>query len=139
MIMMDIVKQLRYWQEDELEAGRKLALDDAACFIEQVRPLVMTRADGETFSVNPDGTYTLDAQRKEMPTTARRYTYEQARDACCPADRITQVSGFGIANTIDTQSNYAVVALTEAGRVLISMGGREWEDLVYKTDSPINK
>lgn len=48
-------------------------------------------------------------------------------------DPIVQVSGFGVENTPSTQCNYMLVALTKSGRVLMSMGDREWADVSPRT------
>ena len=49
-------------------------------------------------------------------------------------DKIIQVSGFGVKNTIGTQCDYLVVGLTESGRVLISRGNSDgdWFDISPK-------
>jgi hypothetical protein len=45
-------------------------------------------------------------------------------------DKIIQVSGFGVDNTIRTQCNYMIIALTESGKVLLSQGGSpKWFDI----------
>lgn len=44
---------------------------------QQAHPKRLVRDDGEIFSQNEDGTYTMDKQREEMPTTYYRYTYEK--------------------------------------------------------------
>lgn len=44
-------------------------------------------------------------------------------------DKITQVSGFGVANTPNTQCDYMLVGLTESGRVVISNGDGQWADV----------
>lgn len=41
-------------------------------------------------------------------------------------DKIIQVSGFGVNNTMHTQTEYMLVALTESGKVLMSTGDGEW-------------
>ena len=51
-------------------------------------------------------------------------------------ERIVQVSGFGVANTMQTQCNYMLVALTAAGRVLMSRGDGIWADVSNKAESP---
>lgn len=44
-------------------------------------------------------------------------------------EKIVQVSGFGVENTEDTQTNYMVVAVTDRGRVVISCGDTRWSDI----------
>ena len=44
-------------------------------------------------------------------------------------DKIIQVSGFGVKNTMYTQTDYMLVALTESGKVLMSRGDGEWESV----------
>ena len=44
-------------------------------------------------------------------------------------DRILQVSGFGVASAATTQWNFALVALTANGRVLLSRRAGEWHDV----------
>jgi hypothetical protein len=44
-------------------------------------------------------------------------------------DKIIQVSGFGVKNTMSTQCEYLLVALTESGKVLLSTGDRIWCDV----------
>jgi len=41
-------------------------------------------------------------------------------------DKIIQVSGFGVNNTMHTQTEYMLVALTESGKVLMSTGDGAW-------------
>ena len=48
-------------------------------------------------------------------------------------DKIVQVSGFGCRNTPYTQTEYMLVGLTEAGRVVLSNGNGEWADVTTKT------
>lgn len=38
--MPDIIKQLKWWIENETEAGRKSAMEDAACDIDEMRGLI---------------------------------------------------------------------------------------------------
>lgn len=45
------------------------------------------------------------------------------------AEKIIQVSGFGVHNTNQTQCDYMLVAVTNEGRVVMSMGDREWTDV----------
>ena len=47
-------------------------------------------------------------------------------------ERVVQVSGFGVENTSSTQCNYMLVAVTNTGRVVMSMGDREWTDVSPK-------
>lgn len=47
-------------------------------------------------------------------------------------DKIIQVSGFGVANTHNTQCDFMLVALTESGKVLLSMGDTNWCDVSPK-------
>ena len=44
-------------------------------------------------------------------------------------DKIIQVSGFGVNNTSQTQCDYIIAALTESGRVLMSIGDKDWWDI----------
>jgi hypothetical protein len=44
-------------------------------------------------------------------------------------DTIVQVSGFGVARNQHTQCDYMLVALTESGKVLLSVEGYEWMDV----------
>lgn len=45
------------------------------------------------------------------------------------SDPIVQVSGFGVANTMYTQSDYYLVALTKTGKVMLSNGDGKWCDM----------
>lgn len=49
-------------------------------------------------------------------------------------EKIVQVSGFGVANTSQTQCDYMLVGLTDKGRVVLSMGDREWVDVSPKKE-----
>ena len=49
-------------------------------------------------------------------------------------DKIIQVSGFGVENTVTTQCNYLLVALTEDGKVLLSTGDGKWGDVSPRTN-----
>lgn len=53
-------------------------------------------------------------------------------------EKLIQVSGFGVANTNQTQCDYMLVGLTNTGRVLMSMGNRDWVD-VSPTPLTINE
>lgn len=44
-------------------------------------------------------------------------------------DKIIQVSGFGVANTNNTQCDYILIALTESGKVLMAYGDGAWRDI----------
>lgn len=44
-------------------------------------------------------------------------------------EKIIQVSGFGVENTVNTQCNYMIVGVTDRGRVVISRGDGEWADI----------
>ena len=44
-------------------------------------------------------------------------------------DKIVQVSGFGVNNTINTQCDYMLAAVTESGKVVMSMGDGIWCDV----------
>ena len=44
-------------------------------------------------------------------------------------EKIIQVSGFGVNNTSNTQSDFMVVALTNTGRVVITLGDKKWVDI----------
>jgi hypothetical protein len=46
-----------------------------------------------------------------------------------PIDKIISVNGFGVENTVNTQCNYMLVALTESGKVLLSTGDKNWCDV----------
>lgn len=51
-------------------------------------------------------------------------------------DKIIQVSGFGIANTQDTQCNYLIVGVTMSGKVVITIGDGIWSDISPKASQP---
>lgn len=44
-------------------------------------------------------------------------------------EKLIQVSGFGVNNTNQTQCDYMLVGLTNTGRVVLSMGDRDWVDV----------
>ena len=44
-------------------------------------------------------------------------------------DKIIQVTGFGVANTSNTQCDYMLVGLTESGKVMMSTGDGNWADV----------
>ena len=44
-------------------------------------------------------------------------------------ERIVQVSGFGVNRTSDTQCDYMLVAVTNHGRVVMSRGDGDWNDI----------
>ena len=54
-------------------------------------------------------------------------------------DKIIQVSGFGVANTKNTQCDYMLIALTESGRILLSCGDGEWSDVSAKKNTEAAK
>ena len=47
-------------------------------------------------------------------------------------DKIIQVNGFGVKNTLGTLCDYMIVAVTESGKVLISQGDSRWCDISPK-------
>jgi len=51
------------------------------------------------------------------------------------ADKIIQVSGFGVENNSATQCSYLLCALTDCGKVLLSTGDGKWHDVSPKVDS----
>ena len=50
-------------------------------------------------------------------------------------EKIIQVSGFGVENTRTTQSNFMIVGLTNAGKVVITTGDGVWSDISPKDNS----
>jgi len=44
-------------------------------------------------------------------------------------DKITFVSGFSVKNTMYTQCDYMLVAVTDTGKVLMSTGDGNWSDV----------
>ena len=50
-------------------------------------------------------------------------------------EKIVQVSGFGVANSSNTQCDYLIVALTKNGRVIISRGDGQWADISPKLEA----
>jgi hypothetical protein len=49
-------------------------------------------------------------------------------------DKIIQVSGFGVKNTMDTQCDYMLVALTQSGKILMSTGDGRWSSVGPKVE-----
>ena len=64
-----------------------------------------------------------------LSEAARRLRAIEAAPAPDDEEKIVQVSGFGVENTSSTQCNYMLVGLTNTGRVVLSMGDREWCDV----------
>lgn len=83
---------------------------------------------------NPKGMWIKDTRKSIPPGTVISGQHET--EPAATNDRIVQVSGFGVANTQATQSDFMIVGLTESGRVVITSGDRIWCDISSKHGSP---
>ena len=70
-------------------------------------------------------------ERKTKQECAREILkcWEEIERLKSQGDKITQVSGFGVSNTVNTQCDYMLTAVTASGKVLMSTGDGVWADV----------